>query len=228
MIKMPYKKPLRKKGVRESPFAHFIKLSWFEVHFRDIQNKISRREFCINFKKHVIDTGIIEDIESEYNLCWNFYNDDGSMKQPNYDNDLHCNEWIKKYEWNTQYSNFKSDKLGSVEMTERERYIRNLPNLNNKDYDLIDTCYKKEKEFQLREKETGKDMTYYRNKNNDTISNADDRLRKRNGFDKTKLEVDGNLKADVHNTNETNYNFDEKVLGVIGDALERRNTDGTG
>ena len=73
-----------------------------------------------------------------------------------------------------------------------------------------------------------KDMTYYRNKNNDTISNADDRLRKRNGFDKTKLEVDGNLKADVHNTNETNYNFDDKVLGVIGDALKRRNTDGTG
>ena len=40
-------------------------------------------------------------------------------------------------------------------------------------------------------------MTYYRNKNNDTISNIDERLRKRNGFDRTKLEVDGKLKADV-------------------------------
>lgn len=224
---MPYKKPLCEKGVRERPYAHFIKLCWFKVHFNDIKNEISFRKFCKNFAKLMESTTIIQDIETEYNLEWNYYNEDGSLKEPNYE-DIKCNKWRKKYKYSELYQKFKSDNLMSVEMTERERYIRNMANLNNKDYDLIDTCYEKEKEFQIREKETGKDMTYYRNKNNDTISNADDRLRKRNGFDKTKLEVDGNLKADVHNTNETNYNFDDKVLGVIGDALKRRNTDGTG
>lgn len=221
---MTYKQPLRKKGVRESLFAHFIKLCWFEVHFRDIQNKISRRQFCINFQKHVVDAGIIEEIESEYNISWNFYNDDGSIKEPNYDNDLYCNEWIKKYEWNELYLKFKSDKLMSTEVTEREKYLRNLSKLNSQDYDLLNTCFEKEKEFQIREATTGKDMTYYRNKNSDTISNTDDRLRKRNGFDKTKVELEGNVKADVETENKSQVNIDDNVLKVISDAITRRNT----
>lgn len=193
---MPYKKPLCKKGVRERPYAHFIKLCWFEVHFRDINNKISFRKFCKNFKQIMEDTTIIEEIEQAYDLEWDYYNENGDICEPNYE-DIKSNKWRKKYEYAELYGKFKADKLASVEMTEREKYIRNLPKLNNHDYELLDTCYDKEKEFKIREEETGKDMTYYRNKNSDTISNTDDRLRKRNGLDKTKLEVDGNIKANV-------------------------------
>lgn len=219
MIKMPYKTALRKKGVRESPFAHFIKLCWFEVHFKDVNNRISRREFCINFQKHVVDTGIIENIENEYGLCWNFYNADGTIKTPNYDNDLYCNEWIKKYEWDEQYPIFKSDKLMSTEVTEREKYIRNMAKLNSNDYDLLDTCYSKEEEYKSKEAD-GKDMTYYRNKNNETISNTDERLRKRNGFDKTKLELDGNLKADVNAEVKKPISPEDKLKNIM-DLKER-------
>ena len=220
MIKMPYKTPLRKNGVRESPFAHFIKLCWFEVHFKDINNKISRREFCINFEKHVVDTGIIEDIENEYNLSWTFYNKDGSYKTPNYDNDLYCNEWIKKYQWNTLYPIFKSEKLMSTEETEREKYIRHMARLNSNDYDLLDRCYVKEEEYTSIEESGGKDMTYYRNKNNDTISNIDERLRKRNGFDKTKVELNGDLKADVDSKVSINDVTDNQVKDFI-DKLKK-------
>ena len=110
----------------------------------------------------------------------------------------------------------------STEDTEREKYIRYMAKLNQNDFNLLDRCYDKEKEYTTIE-EGGKDMTYYRNKNNDTISNIDDRLRKRNGFDKTKLEVDGKLKADVETETTTKVNVDENVLKVLSDAISRRN-----
>ena len=141
-------------------------------------------------------TTTIQDIENEYGLEWDYYNEDGSIKQPNYE-DIKCNKWRKKYKYPELYAQFKSDKLMSTEVSEREKYIRNMSKLNNQDYILLDRCYDKEQEYTTIEETGGKDMTYYRNKNNDTISNIDDRLRKRNGFDKTKLEVDGKLKADV-------------------------------
>lgn len=196
---MPYKKPLCEKGVRERPYAHFIKLCWFEVHFRDIKNEISFRKFCKNFKKIMEDTTIIEDIESDYGLEWEYYNEDGSLKEPNYE-DIKSNQWRKKYKYKELYGVFKSDKLMSTEVTEREKYIRHMAKLNSHDYDLLDRCYEKEDEYTAIEESNGKDMTYYRNKNNETISNTDERLRKRNGFDKTKLEVEGNVKADVKQT----------------------------
>ena len=43
--------------------------------------------------------------------------------------------------------------------------------------------YDKEKDFKAAE-DDGKDMTYYRNKNNETISTAEERWRKRLGLDK--------------------------------------------
>ena len=193
---MPYKKPLCEKGVRERPYAHFIKLCWFEIYFKDIHNEISFRKFCKNFKHLMETTTTIQDIENEYGLEWDYYNEDGSIKQPNYE-DIKCNKWRKKYKYPELYAQFKSDKLMSTEVSEREKYIRNMSKLNNQDYILLDRCYDKEQEYTTIEETGGKDMTYYRNKNNDTISNIDDRLRKRNGFDKTKLEVDGKLKADV-------------------------------
>ena len=214
---MPYKKPLCEKGVRERPYAHFIKLCWFEVHFQDIQNKISFRKFCKNFKQIMENTTIIEDIEAEYDLEWSYYNEDGSLKEPNYE-DIKCNKWRKKYKYSELYGIYKSDKLQSVEMTEREKYIRNLPKLNNHDYDLLDTCYEKEEEYQEKEKTTGKDMTYYRNKNNDTISNTDERLRKRNGFDKTKVELDGNIKSENLNVE---VKSTEEVLKEHEDSISR-------
>ena len=118
------------------------------------------------------------------------------MCTPDYD--LVKGTWVKKYEWREQYPKFKADRLMSTEDTEREKYIRYIAKLNKNDFNLLDRCYEKEEEYTTIEENGGKDMTYYRNKNNDTISVTDDRLRKRNGFDKTKVEVDGNINADVN------------------------------
>lgn len=197
---MPYKTPLRKKGVSETVFAHTVKLCWFYVKFEDINEKISLKKFCENFEEIVVSGGIWEKVLSDYNIDCDLHKKDGSIHTPNYDKLFRKNGWINKYEWKKQYPIFKSDKLMSTEVTEREKYIRHMAKLNSHDYDLLDRCYEKEDEYTAIEESNGKDMTYYRNKNNETISNTDERLRKRNGFDKTKLEVEGNVKADVKQT----------------------------
>lgn len=219
---MPYKKPLCEKGVRERPYAHFIKLCWFEIHFKDIHNEISFRKFCKNFQQIIGNTTIIEDLEAEYNLEWNYYNEDGSLKEPNYE-DIKCNKWRKKYKYSELYKKFKADKLGSTEMSEREKYIRNMAKLNTQDYKLLDRCYEKEEEYTIDEMNGGKDKTYYRNKNNDTISNIDERLRKRNNLTKETHVLEGNINADVNNHNETVHDIDSDVLKVLADAVKRRN-----
>lgn len=195
--KMPYKKPLRKKGVRETVFAHTVKLCWFHIKFEDINNKISLKKFCEDFENIVIIGGIWERVLSEYNIDCDLYKEDGSIHKPDYKKLFSKKGWINQYEWKEQYPIFKSDMLMSTEATEREKYLRYMVKLNQEDYELMNTCHEKEREYRKREEETGKDMTYYRNKNNETKSQTDERLRKRNGFDKTKVEFEGNVKADV-------------------------------
>ena len=194
---MPYKTPLRKKGVSETTFAHTVKLCWFHVKFEDIQDNTSLRKFCEHFEEIVVAGGIWEKVISDYNIDCDLHKPDGTIHKPDYKKLFSKDGWINKYEWKTQYPQFKADKLMTTEDTEREKYIRYMKKLNQNDYNLLDRCYGKEEEYTIIEESGGKDMTYYRNKNNDTISNIDERLRKRNGFDRTKLEVDGKLKADV-------------------------------
>ncbi len=220
---MPYKKPLRKKGVSETTFAHTVKLCWFHIKFEDIHNKISLKKFCEDFEKIVVSAGIWEKVISEYNIDCDLHKEDGSIHKPNYDKLFRKDGWINKYEWKTQYPQFKSDMLMSTDQTEQEKYIRYKSKLNKQDYELLDTCDEKEKEFQLKERETGKDMTYYRNKNNETKSHVEERLRKRNGFDKTTVELDGKLAADVTTETTTTYNLNDDILGVLSDAIARRN-----
>lgn len=68
--------------------------------------------------------------------------------------------------------------------SEMEKYIRQKSFFNRKDSEVMRTCYDKEDDFKVIEEESGKDMTYYRNKNNETISAAEERWRKRLGLDK--------------------------------------------
>lgn len=220
---MPYKTPLRKKGVSETTFAHTVKLCWFYIKFEDIQDKITLKKFCDEFEKIVVSDGIWEKVLSEFNIDCDLHKEDGTIHKPNYDKLFRKEGWINKYEWKEQYPKFKADKLMSSEETEREKYIRYMAKLNQNDFNLLDRCYDKEEEYTTIEETGGKDMTYYRNKNNDTISNIDDRLRKRNGFDKTKLELDGKLKADVETETKTNVTVNEDVLKVLSDAITRRN-----
>lgn len=192
---MPYKKPMKGKGKSERPFAHAVKLCWFLVQFEDPYHKITLKKFCEEFEEIIKQRQIIEILGGEYGIEWTFYNDDGSLCKPNYETARKT--WSPNYNWREQYRIFKSDRLMNTEDSEREKYLRHISKMNQHDFNLLNRCYAKEQEYTDTEENGGKDMTYYRNKNNDTISNIDERLRKRNGFDKTKVELNGDLKADV-------------------------------
>jgi len=172
---MPYKTPLRKKGVSETTFAHTVKLCWFHVKFEDIQNKITLKKFCDDFERIVVSGGIWEKVLSDYNIDCDLHKKDGSIHKPNYDKLFRKDGWINKYEWKTQYPIFKSDMLMSSEETERERYIRFTRKMNDEDYNSLNQCYNNKR----------LPLNVYENcKNEETITIIDERLRKRNGFDK--------------------------------------------
>lgn len=219
---MPYKTPLRKPKVRESVFAHTVKLCWFYVKFEDINNKITLKKFCDEFEEIVVIGGIWEKVLTEFDIDCDLHKKDGTIHKPVYKKLFGKKGWINLYGWNTLYPQFKSDKLMSTEVTERERYIRNMRKLNSNDYELLDRCYDKEDEYATIE-DGGKDMTYYRNKNNDTISNIDDRLRKRNGFDKTKVEFDGKMDANVNADIE--HGFTKYTTDDVKDFLKKLRSD---
>ena len=168
---MPYHKPLNKKGKREPPYWHFIKLCWFMVHFDDIFDEISIRKFCINFFELVISKGIIEKIESEFDLEWIWFDEDGIPEKPDYDKLMSPKSKPKYYEWYSQYPTFKTDRLQLIENTEREKFIRNIPNIAKGCYTTIKHCESRETWFDEMERKTGKPFDYPRNKNPDTQKN---------------------------------------------------------
>ena len=182
---MPYKTPLRKPKVRESVFAHTVTLCWFYIKFKDIKDKITLKKFCDEFEQIVVIGGIWEKVLSEYNIDCDLHKKDGTIHKPDYKKLFGKKGWINLYEWKTQYQHFKADMLIASDDTERERYIRHTRKMNDEDYDSLDECYQRKKE----------PLTVYENnKNEETITIIDERLRKRNGFDK---ESTINLNADV-------------------------------
>ena len=214
---MPYKTPLRKKGIRETVFEHTVKLCWFYVKFEDIHDKITLKKFCENFEEIVVTEGIWEKVISEFNIDCDLHKADGSIHKPNYKKLFAKKGWINQYGWREQYPIFEANKLMSTPDTEREKYYRNMSRLNQQDYELMETCHEKEKEYCEKEKETGKDMTYYRNKNNETKSQTDERLRKRIGINEENI----NIKSENTNNN-LNINLtDEQVLDENADTFER-------
>lgn len=212
---MPYKTRLRKKGVNERPFAHAVKLCWFILKFQDTRHKYTLEKFCEEFEQILKTQGILEILSDEYGIEWTYFNDDGSFCTPKYT--TLTSTWIRNNEWREQYPIFKADRLISTPDTEREKYYRNMTRLNQQDYELMETCHEKEKEYRQKEKETGKDMTYYRNKNNETKSQTDERLRKRIGVNEE------NIKIKSENTNNNlNVNItDKEVLDENADTFER-------
>lgn len=127
---MPYKKPLIKKGVREPPYLHYLKLCWFEYHFQDVTDETSKKYFIENFFEIAQNVALFETIEKNYGISWNFYNKDGSRKTYNYET-MWKHGYFKKYEWDSQYETFKIDKLKHTHDTACERIER------SKDIDTI-------------------------------------------------------------------------------------------
>lgn len=177
---MPYKTRLQKKGVNEQPFAHAVKLCWFILQFEDVHHKYSLQKFCNQFCDVISSMSILEILQDDYGIDWTFYNEDGKVCTPDYD--LVKGTWVKKYEWREQYPQFKADRLMSSDETELEKYIRQKAYFNRKDSELMETCYNKETDYKVAEAD-GKDMTYYRNKNSETISATEERWRTRLGLD---------------------------------------------
>ena len=81
---MPYKTPLRKPKVRESVFAHTVKLCWFYVKFEDINNKITLKKFCDEFEEIVVIGGIWEKVLTEFDIDCDLHKKDGTIHKPVY------------------------------------------------------------------------------------------------------------------------------------------------
>lgn len=179
---MPYKTPKRNGRKGESEFALAVKLCWFIYQFENPNKPIPLKKFCDEFEEIVNRGQILQILADDYGICWDFYNKDNSICKPNYDTARKA--WKPKYKWKEEYPIFKSDRLMETDNSEMEKYIRQKSFFNRKDSEVMRTCYEKEDDFKAIEEESGKDMTYYRNKNNETISTAEERWRKRLGLDK--------------------------------------------
>jgi len=178
---MPYRKPLKENGTSERPYAHAVKLCYFLVKFQRVNNPYDLKYFCTHFDEIVETYHLLEILEDEFGITWTYFNDDGSICKPKYE--TACKRWKPNNKWEEQYPIFKSDRLMSSDQTELEKYIRQKAYFNRKDSELMGTCYDKENDYKAAE-DKGKDMTYYRNKNNETISTTEERWRKRLGLDK--------------------------------------------
>ncbi len=167
---MPYHKRLRKKGVNEKIFPHSVKLLWFEVHFDDIYDEISLYYFCTHFSEIIKSRGIE----------WEFKNEDGSLKTPDYRTVK--TKWYDKYEWETQYPIFKTDKLQATRNTARERIERRLDKDTIIDLKQLDSFDEKHEKLIQQEKREGIDNTYRINKNQETKNMVTQRLYDRVGY----------------------------------------------
>lgn len=183
---MPYKTPKRNGRKGESEFALAVKLCWFIYQFENPNNPISLKKFCNEFEKIVNRGQILQILADDYGICWTFHNKDNTLCKPNYDTAR--KSWKPKYKWDEEYPIFKSDRLMETDNSEMEKYIRQKSFFNRKDSEVMRTCYDKEEEYVKTETEEGKDMTYYRNKNQETITNVEERWRKRLGLDKEEKE----------------------------------------
>ena len=178
---MPYKKQKKNGRKGESNFALAVKLCWFIYQFENPNKPIPLKKFCNEFDEIVNHGQIFQILADDYGICWDFYNKDNTICKPNYDTAR--KSWKPKYKWDEEYPIFKSDRLMETDDSEMEKYIRQKAYFNRKDSEIMRTCYDKEDDFKIVE-ESGKDMTYYRNKNNETISTTEERWRKRLGLDK--------------------------------------------
>lgn len=178
---MPYKTRKRNGRKGESEFALAVKLCWFIYKFENPNHPIPLKRFCEEFEEIVKDMQILQILSDDYGIDWTFYNKDDTLCTPKYDTAR--NSWKPKYKWDEEYPIFKSDRLMETDDTELEKYIRQKSYFNRKDSETMRQCYDKEDDYKNIEKETGKDMTYYRNKNQDTITNIENRWRKRLGLD---------------------------------------------
>jgi len=180
---MPYKTRKRNGKKGESEFALAVKLCWFIYQFENPNNPIPLKKFCDEFEEIVEHGHILQILTDDYNVDWTFYNKDGSMCSPKYDTARKA--WQPKYLWKEEYPQFKSDRLMSTDDSEMEKYIRQKSYFNRKDSEIMRTCYDKENDYLKKEaEEDSKDMTYYRNKNQETITNIEERWRRRLGLDK--------------------------------------------
>lgn len=208
MIFMPYRKPIHKKGAWEPPRLHYLKLCWFEFHFDDVTDKTSRKYFIEHFFEIAESLGLFEKIEENYGIKWEFYNEDGTPKEYNYEVlDKQC--IFRRYEWKELYSIFKTDKLQSTRDTARERVERSI----DKDTidDIIDYRWTDQK---IKELEKLAERNHYvdyskliqRYQRSKTI--IADRISKRLGLDELNVNVNGKLDVDAV-ISEGTYSLDE-------------------
>lgn len=194
---MTWRKPLIKPGVREPPYLHYIKLCYFECHFEDVTNEISRKYFIEHFYEIAKNMALFEKIEKNYGISFSFKNKDGTPKTFDYDS-MHKNQIFGKYEWDSQYENFKMDKLKRTTDTALERLER------------------------IKDIETIEDMKQIRSLNKKIASSADadeqlkyqkskkivfDRILERLGQKEKNLNVNKNLKFQTETEEENIQRF---------------------
>ena len=194
---MSYRKPLVKKGVREPPYLHFLKLCWFEYHFQDVTDETSKKHFIENFFEIAEDMALFETIEKNYGITWNFYNKDGTKKTYNYET-LWKNGYFSKYEWDNQYEDFKIDKLKHTHDTACERIER------SKDTDTI-TDIKQLRQIDKKIKKSYDADELQKNQRTKTI--IFERMLERLGLKEKNLNVNKNLKFQTETEEENIQRF---------------------
>lgn len=205
---MPYRKPLHIKGAWEPPHLHYLKLCWFEVHFEDVTDEISRKYFVEHFFEIAESRSLYEKMEEIYGLKWEYFNDDGTPKKYNWEV-LDKNSVFTRYQWKEQYPIFKTDKLQLTNDTARERVERSI----DKDTvdDIIEYRWLTQKIKSLQESSDMRpDLDYsktiQRYQRAKTI--IADRISKRLGLDELNVNLDGKLDIDAI-ISEGTYSSDE-------------------
>ena len=204
---MPYRKPLIKKGARESPRLHYLKLCWFEVHFEDVTEQISRKHFIENFFEYAESMGLYEKIESLYGIKWDFYNKDGTPKEYNYTVlDKQC--IFSRYDWNSQYPIFKIDKLKTTHDSACERVERSKDKHTLEDLQDYEYVSKRIKKLQSMEEAGYEGLGVELNRLDKQKSRITERISRRLGLDELNVNVDGKLDVDAI-IQEGTYTVDE-------------------
>ena len=121
-----WKKPIRRKGARESDFAHAVKLIWIITKYNDDYDELTTKNIIENIQTHSKTTGI----------SLEYYNKDGSLKEVNYS--TVTDDWITKYDWHKCYDAYESEMKDESKIKALQVFDKKIYKDTVKDFKTID------------------------------------------------------------------------------------------
>lgn len=121
-----WKKPIKRKGARESDFAYTVKLIIIKSLYDDVYDELTIKEIVENIQHYAKLSGI----EFE------FYNKDGTLKEVNYNTVV--NDWIPKYELHACYDAYEREMKDESKIKALQVFDKKLYKDTVKDFKTID------------------------------------------------------------------------------------------